>query len=81
MVATELLSCPFCGGKPGLDCWHQDFDFGDGDVRRTLFSMVRCLDCGAQTDLQEDGVSTDIENEELLEAVRASWAKKWNRRV
>lgn len=81
MNTLSLLPCPFCGGSPGFDCWHQDFDFGDGDVRRKLFSMVRCLLCGAQVDLEVEAVDAKAENEVLLEIGFANASKKWNKRT
>jgi Lar family restriction alleviation protein len=51
---AELLSCPFCGGKP--------FVYISGSKSCGFFEEIICEKCGCRTDRLKEGIAKDAWN-------------------
>ena len=66
-MSEKLKPCPFCGGDAKVRTWTDACE---------LFAVVKCTQCGAESNMADDGTKTKGEN--IADAV-ASWNKRAGR--
>jgi len=66
-MSEKLKPCPFCGGDARVRTWTDACE---------LFAVVKCTQCGAESNMADDGTKTKGEN--IADAV-ASWNKRAGR--
>lgn len=61
-MEVKLKNCPFCGGKAEFideaDDWYSTYSVDDEWVNLSM--MVRCVECGAKIEANENDAKEDI---------------------